>query len=352
MSEVTNNAPQPLAKEDLALVIYIGGIVVTVCAMVLAVVLAGRRLPNIVVYASTPAVSSAAVLAASAPPGPAPGIPAALPPTQTEQPPAAQIALTSIDTVPGVEDLFDPAWDAAPALEVQLLPQNIVRPILASATIQTVNVQALRDSGRIAWRVSWADPDPAANVDVSHFSDGVAIQFPLQQDTPFMMGSPDKPVRILHWKALWQKDRDEGFQDVQTLHPNFVNDFYWFASGAFPFPVRESFNDPNARQWLIALSAGNPMADQQRPSPVEEIVAQGMGSATHVQETPSRAHGAWHEGRWTVVIDRPLSQGDPLSAAIQSGASNAIAIAVWDGSSENVGGRKHFSNWVPVGIKP
>ena len=160
------------------------------------------------------------------------------------------------------------------------------------------------------------------------------------------------PVRILHWKALWQKDIDEHYQQVEDVHPNYRADFYWFADQPVPSSYATALDNPQARQFMPAMAAGNPMADPARERPVEEIVAEGFGTATTLPGTSSGAHGIWKDGRWTVVFDRSLRAGDPLAAAMNSGKADALAFAVWDGAAKNVGGRKHFSNWVPLRLAP
>ena len=326
------------------LMMFVGGIVVTAVAMAVAVYVAGQRPVVVVVNPAAPAVQAS--LAGSAQPAGA-GLT-----SQVDQPPAPQIVATQTEAVPAVTDLFNAAWDRAAKLDVAVQPQALARPILEAGTIKSVTVQSLRDAGRIAWRISWDAPKPSSNVDANRFADAVAMQFSLEPGTSFMMGNKGKPVRILHWKALWQKDIDEGFQDVHDVHPNVWADFYWFATGEHPFPYETAFASPAAQQFLPALAAGNPMANPARQRPVEELVAEGFGTATSVPGSPSSAHGTWKDGRWTVVFDRPLSAGDPLAAAIQSGKADAISFAVWDGSAGNVGGRKHYCTWIPLKVKP
>jgi hypothetical protein len=215
-----------------------------------------------------------------------------------------------------------------------------------------VTVQAARDDKRIAWRLSWPTSQPAVQVETGQFADAVAIQVPMVDNAPFTMGAQGMPVRLLQWKAVWQQDIDKGFQDIPDLYPNAVSDLYWFTSGEAPYRLATVLKDPRARQFIPALAAGNPMADFERKVPVEEIVAEGFGTATHVPDCPSRARGVWKDGRWTVVVDRPLDPQDPLVARLQSAQANMISFAVWDGQAGNRGGRKHYCGWVPLRVEP
>ena len=329
---------------DRALTLYLAGILVTLAAMIVAFQIAGQSPIVVVVGTDTPAAASASP--GSATPPTIASVPPPAPPTVAAKP--ASIQVIEVAAVPAAEDINHAAWADAPTLEVPLQAQTIARPFLTRATVKQVRIQAMRDARQIAWRIEWDAPAPAWNVDAGRFTDAVALQFPLQPNTPFMMGGPGLPVRILHWKALWQKDIDEGYQQVEDLHPNYYADLYWFATGKFPFPILESLASPEARQFMPALAAGNPMANPERKTPLEEIIAEGFGTATTRDAAPGNAHGTWQDGRWIVTFIRPLDTADPLAAAIQTGHADAIAFAVWDGSNQNVGGRKHWSGWIPM----
>ncbi|MCZ7582041.1 MAG: ethylbenzene dehydrogenase-related protein [Deltaproteobacteria bacterium] len=243
-------------------------------------------------------------------------------------------------------------WQDAPYLDVPVLKQNVASPQLAEASVASVRVQAVTDGDNVAWRLSWDDPTPDGVVDSGQFSDGVAIEFPIDLGAIPMMGHRGAKVQILYWKAQWQKDLDVGFQDVQDLHPNYWADLYWFAEGEFPYPIPQAFEDPRSLQWFIAHEAGNPMAVFSRTQPVEELVAEGFGTLTHQPESASRGKGVWTDGRWAVVITRPLKTSDPLDHQFAADGPEQVAFAVWQGSDENVGGRKHWTNWIPFTVQP
>lgn len=259
--------------------------------------------------------------------------------------------------VPG-DDPFSKLWDQAPPVDVPVQPQQVTMPMLDSPSITSVRVQALTDGQWIAWRLQWDDATADMNVDADLFCDAVAIQFPLVRNASPFMGARDMQVQIIHWKALWQKDVDEHFQDVQDLHPNYWTDLYWFAEkvpgttvGEARYRVPDSFKDPQSLQWFPAYQAGNPMADFHRIQPVQELYAEGYGSLTPQQDSASTARGVWRDGTWTVVFARPLHTDDPLDSQFQSAAKRTMSVAVWEGSAGNVGGRKHWSQWFPFSIE-
>lgn len=231
------------------------------------------------------------------------------------------------------------------------MAQQMAMPTIPAPSVSTLRVQALRDAERIAFRLSWPDETADGNVDSGRFSDAVALEFPLDAAAAPMMGHKGAKVQILHWKALWQKDQDVGFQDVQDLHPNYWYDLYWFAEGKFPFPIASSFKNPKALQWFVAQSAGNPMAVFSRTQPVEELIAEGYGTLTHQPESASTGKGAWVKGNWAVVISRPLSTSDASDYQLKPGTAQ-VAFAVWQGSDGNVGGRKNWASWTNLEIAP
>jgi len=241
-------------------------------------------------------------------------------------------------------------WQSIPAKEVAMAPQQMAMPMLAKGSIDKLTVQSLTDGKSIAWRVAWADATPDVNVDVARFSDAVAIEFPLTKDAAAMMGHKGGgKVQIIYWKGLWQKDLEEGFQDVQKVHPNYWSDLYWFADGKFPYPVPDAFKNPVSHQWFVAYKAGNPISVFTHEQPAQELVAEGWGSLTAQTESVTKAKGVWTDGRWQVVFLRPLTTADPND--YQFSDQGQVAFAVWQGGDGNVGGRKHWSNnWVAYQI--
>jgi hypothetical protein len=244
-------------------------------------------------------------------------------------------------------------WQKAPVEEVALLPQQMAMPTLAKATIDKIKVQALNDGQTIGWRVAWDDQTADMNVDTGRFTDAVALEFPLSDKAAPMMGgfrTQGGKVQILYWKALWQKDINEGFQDVQDVYPNYWTDLYWFAEGGFPYHVLESFQNPASKQWFVGYQAGNPVSVFSRLQPVEELVAEGWGTLTHrhskQEESATSGKGVWDGKQWSVVFLRPLKTEDVTDHQFAVDKPGQVAFAVWQGSEENVGGRKHWSNWV------
>lgn len=245
-------------------------------------------------------------------------------------------------------------WQKAPVVEVALLPQQMAMPTLTKSSIDKIKVQALNDGESIGWRVSWADTTADMTVESGRFTDAVALELPLSDKAAPMMGgirAQGGKVQILYWKALWQKDINEGFQDVQDVYPNYWADLYWFAEGGFPYHVPEAFQNPVSQQWFVGYQAGNPVSAFSRLQPVEELVAEGWGTLTHQPQSVTAGRGVWDGKQWSVVFVRPLKTDDATDHQFVMDKPGQVAFAVWQGSEENVGGRKHWSNWISYQIQ-
>jgi hypothetical protein len=329
-------------------ILFIGSLVVITIAMMVVIFVATRRpvvvmLPSGVTAGGTANTASGGTGAAGETAGAESVLPAPLP----------EVSVVRVASAPAADHPLDPAWESIAAVNIPLEKQQSSEPMLERLTIPQFTVQAARDDRRFVWRISWPQAKACYRSNVGEFSDAVSIQFPLKDGAPYTMGGPGMPVVMLYWKALWQKDIDEGFQDVQNVYPNAWSDFYWFARGTGPQPVAESFEDAASHQFMSGRAAGNPMANAARTRPIEELSAQGFGSSTHVPQTASNGRGIWQDGTWYVVFDRPVDGADPLVARFnQNPSQQLIAFAIWDGNDQNRGGRKHITNWIPMRIEP
>ena len=229
------------------------------------------------------------------------------------------------------------AWKDADRTYVALAAQQIAQPFLDKAGITSLDARALHNGAEVALLLEW-DDDSVDDLDgIRRYHDAVAVQLPTRSGAPpaLTMGGPGSPVHILQWRATWQRDIDSGGNTgVDQIYPEVVHDV-----------MPDDILPPKAAQlYWVGREAGNPLSQKVRTSPVEEVVAEGFGSVTHLATQTAVGHGNNEDGRWRVVIAVPSARkgvGEPLAP----GTTWPISFAVWLGSEENRGGRKHIANW-------
>jgi hypothetical protein len=322
--------------------LFIGGLF-AIALMMIAVIYVATRRPVVVVVpgldggANGPPIPSAVNEAGAA---------------TVAAAPLPTISLNRVESIPSLDNPLDPAWEQIAVLDIPLEMQQTAEPMLTQNTVPKVQLQTVYNSERFVWRLSWEQAEPSYKSNVAEFSDAVAIQFPLKEGAPYTMGGPDMPVAMMYWKALWQKDIDEGFQDVTDVYPNSWYDLYWFANDTGPVSVSTAFENKDACPYMAGSAVGNPMSTVHRKQPVQELRAHGFGSSTDVPDSPVTARGAWRDGRWYVVFERPNSDVDPLiKRFFENPEQQMLALAVWDGQAQNRGGRKHITNWIPMRVE-
>ena len=257
------------------------------------------------------------------------------------------------------KDLRSSIWKKAPVTRINVIPQNMTLPSLQTPTIQYINVRSLHNDNWIAFLLEWDDKTRDAVVDVNKFTDQVAVQLPLDPKSlpAFMMGNKGGRVHIIHWKAIWQDDIEKGYRDVQTLHPNYWVDLYFFAEkpiyaeGEFPLQPTtvDYFITPEALNYIPGAYARNPISIFHRTQPVEEAIAEGFGTFTTQPKQNAIGWGRWEKGVWKVIIAKQIVSDDPNDAPVPE--KTYIAFAAWNGSDKNVGARKHYAPWVELVVE-
>jgi DMSO reductase family type II enzyme heme b subunit len=223
------------------------------------------------------------------------------------------------------DDPADGAWDGAAPMDMRLAGQVVAAPRWQNPSVEMVTIQALFNDKDIAFRIIWDDPF----MDVKHdaeqefdsaelskvgtfnsyveandmipraletFRDAIALQFPVKapQGTKkphFYRGSSSDQVHMWVWKA--------------DLH----------AAG------KQGTEEGNARGWKQAIR------------PQAEDGQQIMGKAT------------WDQGRWSVVMKRPLKTGDKNDVQFERGIFIPMSVNAWDGSNGEHGLIMSLSSW-------
>lgn len=252
-----------------------------------------------------------------------------------------------------VEDPNSDLWREAAPLLIPMAWQNITKPMLLGPSIRSLAVRSLNNGTWVAFMMEWNDDTKNSTVfRTEQFRDAAAIMFPLLNETnpPFLgMGEKGKPVNIWHWKADWQEDIDNQFQDLEKAHPNAWVNYYPFSRSNQSYPLSPTMNQSKA--FLSGWAAGNPLSNPIKVSPVEDLIAEGFGTLTSQRHHDVIGKGAWADGVWRIILARPLTTSDPSDVQLQPGGVKHVAFAVWEGGNREVDGRKSFSNWHIVQVE-
>jgi mono/diheme cytochrome c family protein len=230
-------------------------------------------------------------------------------------------------------DPMDAFWESIDPVRVS------VNPLWPEPNpIYAVAVTAVHDGKHIAILCQWRDDtDNGAPVRVQDFQDAMALQFSMDQTTPFLgMGETNHPVNIWQWKAGWQQEADGDRQDVHEAYHSMHADTYF---------------QPE-RQFRTAVSAGN-VSSQSHTTAVEDANAHGFGTLKSQPMTQQnvRGKGAWHDRFWNVVFIRDLKSKDADDVKFVAGKPVPIAFAIWNGEQRDRNGRKVISNWYQLTLE-
>lgn len=243
-----------------------------------------------------------------------------------------------------VDDPDHERWTRAPELAVALGPQDMALPLQLEPKIASVRVRALHDGERIAFRLDWDDPDvDDLTVRVDDFRDACAV---LLAPGPAVaeirtMGNATTPATLLHWKADWQRDVDQGRQDLAAVYPNRTVDVYPPMWDVAPADVDvTSYIEHDATEWLPGLHVGNPLSVAGRTTPVEKAIAWGFSTTTSGTAQDVLGRGVRTGTGWRVVISKPLGASDDGEVTLRPGDTAACAFAVWSGAFHEAGSRK------------
>jgi DMSO reductase family type II enzyme heme b subunit len=238
---------------------------------------------------------------------------------QTKEEPSAAVVLRAARVAGELPaDPGDPRWQAAPRLVMPLAGQVIAKPRWQNHAVDAVTVRALYTDRAMAFLLEWDDwfknvehrpgPEPELrpwtypkidlNPERTHtLRDAVRLQFPVTvpagpERPHFLLGSPGQPVALWHWRA-----------------------------------------DLNER-------GGNAVVKERAegfPKPIADLPAEA-------QDVSGR--GAWAEGRWRVVMTRPLVPKDPTKdVTFEPGRLIPFAVQAWDGANGETGLLMALSSW-------
>lgn len=259
---------------------------------------------------------------------------------------ASEIKVRHVDQDLEKSSFADSIWQGVAVETLSLMVQPMALPRPKTLTTSSMQVQAVHDGKSIAFRMRWKAEKKSEAGRLAVFSDAVAIQFPVKDvaATPIMMGAKENPVHIFHWRAQYQKDHEVGKPEMKDLYPNMNTDMY-------PMEFKDSghvqgLTDKKREVYSPGKVAGNPQS-YAKSSAVDEIIAEGFGSSSVVENKASIGHGTWNDGEWTVVISRPMKREE--GSVLDPKKSTGVAFAVWQGAKQEVGSRKCLTlAWIPL----
>lgn len=234
-------------------------------------------------------------------------------------------------------------WDVSAAVRLRMTPlwwRDDADPGLT--------VQALHDGRAIAIRLGWQDA--TSNSDAARtqaFRDAIAVELYRGTVEPFLgMGSADSPVDVWYWQA----EPQDGPPDVEQVYPRTVVDHYPLSEKAVSTAEYHRPGTKRAAQPDVSLPAkasGNPVVPAAGASGGSSLMASGPGSVAFRLPTSRlvTARGQWREGRWTVVMTRPLVVDGKSGVSLVPGERASMALAVWDGAHRDRNGQKSISIW-------
>ncbi|VAW10096.1 hypothetical protein MNBD_ALPHA09-1098 [hydrothermal vent metagenome] len=223
------------------------------------------------------------------------------------------------------EDPGDAVWDTAEPMDMRLAGQVVAAPRWQNPSIDMVTVQAIFNDKDIAFKLTWDDPfkdivhDASQELDTAELTkigafnsyveandmiprqletlrDSIALQFPVKQPKGtkkphFFRGATSDQVHLLVWKA-----------DAA-------------AAG------KRGTEEGNARGWKRQIKV----------------------QAEDAQQITGKSN--WDQGRWTVVMKRPLNTGDKSDVQFEPGIFTPMSVNAWDGSNGEHGLIMSLSTW-------
>jgi mono/diheme cytochrome c family protein len=245
-----------------------------------------------------------------------------------------RLLATSVAALPTSES--DAAWKDAPPSTMLATPlwwRNEADPKIA--------VQAMHDGKSIAFRIRWRDDtEDMRAYQADRSEDKLAVELYRGPVEPFLgMGSKESPVDLWMWRAT--------APDEAKSPPRLVVDQYPFSeprveSAEYARRGTKLENQPDVS--LPARAVGNQIGGRENSS---SLTGGGPGSVTFFMATNQRVRssGAWKDGVWTVVMQRPLAAAAGEGVSLAAGETVLVALAVWDGGQNDRNGQKRFTIW-------
>jgi|TARA_B100000959_G_scaffold82415_1_gene87646 DMSO reductase family type II enzyme heme b subunit len=227
-----------------------------------------------------------------------------------------------------LDDPTDVNWAAAEPMDVRLTGQVIAAPRWQNPSIEMATVRALYNENEIAFLIQWDDPFK----DVTH-----------QSTAEF---NPQEISRV------------GGFNSYVAANGMVPRQLETFRDAiALQFPVKlpegtkkphffrgDSSNPVHLWQWQSDLAEAGTAS-------VKEFNARGWKQPTKLQVDDQQqvtATANWDQGRWSVIMRRPLLTDDRNDIQFIKGQFIPLTLNAWDGSNGEHGLVMSLSTWHSV----
>lgn len=251
-----------------------------------------------------------------------------------------------------VTDPLDRAWTSVGADKIELIAQDVQEPTLEKPSVDSVWVRSLNNGRWISFQLEWEDGTENTIIRSDKFSDSAAVELPLwpQQLPDHRMGSDGEPVHLMLWKASSQRARESAISFTAQNYPNMWCDYYLFERFCGS-AVSAAACEGEVKKVVPALAENNPIVPGV-VRVVEELYAETWNNVVSHENQLARGKGVWKDGRWRLVISRPIVSEDERDASLEGRTKTFASFAVWDGGSNNVGPRKMVAKgWTELEIE-
>lgn len=232
-----------------------------------------------------------------------------------------------------VPTITNEVWQTVPATTIVVSPlwwRDFLNPEL--------QVQAVHDGKQVAVRLSWKDTSKNDSVlRPEDFEDMAALQLFRGQHEPFIgMGAKDSAIDLWLWRASW------GHKDAETAHQM---DEYPFDTPFYKDRIKKGNGPPP--NFRTAQAAGNQNVPNGTGNSASSLTAGGFGSTTFRPKLSQSvsASAQYGNGRWSVVLRRPLAVPAGEGVTLEPGSRSSIVFAIWDGQAKDRNGQKLISIW-------
>ncbi|MBX0323663.1 cytochrome C nitrite reductase [Halomicroarcula sp. F13] len=211
-------------------------------------------------------------------------------------------------------------WDDAPVRTVSLQKQQMAVPYGGGSTDE-LDVQVATNESHVALRLSWVDPTSDDGIrSPRNYSDAVAVMARAGDQPPITMGATGEPVNIWYWRSSWQ---------FGNKSSEWSGDMY-----AYPHPDAET---------KPGRAAGNPLSRAAYENYAQNYYAEGYGSLSHAPTQPVQARGERTDDGWAVTFTRKRQTEGQFDASFDGSETVYLAFAVWNGSADEVNGKKSIT---------